>query len=253
LNVFFLSDLHLAHEGELVRGQDTNAAFDRGWVEFAGVIASADLVVACGDISHNGCMEGYMRFQRAVEGCATKVLATVGNHDDREMFSYHLGAQHFCETGHAQSAHHGSKSVILLDTLVPGRPHGALCQERIAWLSDQLRLAAGRPVIAVMHHPPLSLGIPALDDVSLLEGRSELLSVLESYPGPLAIFSGHHHIAVSNRVGRLPIYICPAFSGPPAKFGLWRHPPEFGPGANGACGVTIGDGGSLAVHFLTHV
>jgi 3',5'-cyclic-AMP phosphodiesterase len=252
MKILLLGDLHLVPEGELVRGQDTNAAFERGWREMASIIASADLIVVNGDISQNACTEGYRRFRRAINEISSKLLITVGNQDSRDQLRDELGTNYLCSTGHAQSARHATASVILLDTLIPGRAEGAICAVRIAWLSEQLKLAEKRPVIAIMHHPPANLGVAALDEVALLEGRSKLLEVLSKHSAPVTIFASHHHISATSSIGNMAFHVCPAFAGPPAKFGLWDQAPVFGPGANGACALTVSRNGLVEVRFLTH-
>ncbi|ABD89405.1 metallophosphoesterase [Rhodopseudomonas palustris] len=250
MKIIVINDLHLVPEGELVRGQDTNKAFECGWREIAPLVECADLVVVNGDVAHNASVEGYRRFRRATQEIKSKLMVTVGNHDDRERLAIELGAAHLDNTGYVQAAHHAAASVVLLDTLVPGRPEGALCAVRLAWLREQLDLAAERPVIAIMHHPPLNLGVDALDEVALLDGCDALLELLSRRSAPVTLLAGHHHISASGRIGPISYCICPAFSGPPARFGLWGHAPNFGPGANGACALTVRQDGRVDVRTV---
>jgi len=252
MKILLLSDLHLTPKGELVRGQDANAAFERGWREIAPFVKSADVIVVNGDVAHSACIEGYQRLRSAMQGIESKFMVTVGNHDDRERLGTELGAIHLCNSGHAQSARHAVASVVLLDTLVSSRPEGAICSVRLAWLREQLDRARERPVIAIMHHPPVSLGVAALDEVALNEGRTELLDMLSGHSAPVTVFAGHHHIAATGRIGAMSYHVCPPFSGPPARFGFWEQAPVFGPGTNGSCALTVRPDGEVDVRFLVH-
>ena len=59
--------------------------------------------------------------------------------------------------------------LLLLDTIKHGKNWGSYCEKRGAWLRSQLETAGSEAVYLFMHHPPLKIGIPYLNRISLRE------------------------------------------------------------------------------------
>jgi hypothetical protein len=90
----------------------------------------------------------------------------------------------------------GAGAIVVLDTHEPGQDSGSFCAKRQAWLRACLAQAAGRPVYIFMHHPPLDIGIPALDRIGLADKQGFAEAV--SGAGDVRhIFFGHVHRPVS--------------------------------------------------------
>ena len=53
----------------------------------------------------------------------------------------------------------GALRLLALDTHVPGKPYGLICEERRGWLARELAAAMDRPVMVFMHHPPFATGM----------------------------------------------------------------------------------------------
>ena len=126
-----------------------------------------------------------------------------GNHDDRSQmrasFPDHayLGTEGFM----LYSDCIGEVRMLTLDTCVDGQSHGALCDERLDWLEDQLRLAAHVPVVIAMHHPPFRTLIGHMDKIGLLEGAARLESIVARHPNVERVICGHLHRAIDVRFG----------------------------------------------------
>ena len=126
-----------------------------------------------------------------------------GNHDDRaqlrQSFPGHtyLGHDEFVQYSVAL----GALQMITLDTVVPGASEGSLCEERLAWLADELEAHRGRPVVIAMHHPPFKTLIGHMDDIGLLSGAAELEALVSKYPNVERIICGHLHRAIQVRFG----------------------------------------------------
>jgi 3',5'-cyclic-AMP phosphodiesterase len=252
MKLLVLSDLHLGAETGLVRNHAVESSFDSGWDQIKPLAEIADFLIIAGDIAQHGNLAGYRRLRERTRNVANKLMIGVGNHDDRGRIGFEFGRRHICERGYVQSAIHKEASVIVLDTILPGKPYGEICPDRLAWLEQELSKARARPVVIVMHHPPAELGVKALDEVSLNKGRDQLLDILSKYEAPVTIVAGHHHVAYSGLLRGMQFCIVPAFSGPPAKFGLWGRDPQFGPGSNGALALTIGADGRSEARFLVN-
>jgi 3',5'-cyclic AMP phosphodiesterase CpdA len=84
----------------------------------------------------------------------------------------------------------------VLDSTVPGADHGELDGERLAWLEAEL--ATDAPTLVAVHHPPLHIGVPAMDDIGLAPaGREGLGAVLERHPQVRRVVAGHVHATVT--------------------------------------------------------
>jgi hypothetical protein len=49
----------------------------------------------------------------------------------------------------------GELDILLIDSTVPGAPHGELDTATLAWLDGALAASAARPALLFLHHPPL--------------------------------------------------------------------------------------------------
>jgi 3',5'-cyclic-AMP phosphodiesterase len=127
------------------------------------------------------------------------VLALPGNHDDAEAVRAHFGG--------ATTAGVGDLRLIACDTTLPGRDDGSL---DLVWLTDRLA-ESDAPTIVAMHHPPVPIGIPALDRIGLPEAdRAALAGLLERSPHVRRVIAGHVHRTVFAVLGGCGVVTCPS-------------------------------------------
>lgn len=213
LRILHLSDTHLMDGGVLHQGTvDTVAAYRFTLESFANA-GPLDLVVLSGDVSDDGSPASYRTLRSltgdfAAQHGAVPIYA-MGNHDQRAGFREVLGDGHpgTSNTG-AQSgvellgdlaaeppitgiSHVAGYRVITLDSSVPGRTHGRVDGEQLAWLRAELATDYGHGTVVVIHHPPvepvtaLHHGIELMNDAAL----AEVLAGTDT----VAILSGHYH------------------------------------------------------------
>ena len=85
---------------------------------------------------------------------------------------------------------------------MPGRADGALDGGQLEWLAGALADDPTTPTIVAMHHPPLRIGMPALDDIGLAgRDREALASVLAAAPHVRRVVAGHVHMTALGRIG----------------------------------------------------
>jgi Icc protein len=75
---------------------------------------------------------------------------------------------------------------------VPGKGHGALCDERLDWLEARLG-ESNRPTVLFMHHPPFDCGIDAFDGMKLNEGGERLAAIVRRHGHVERVMCGHVH------------------------------------------------------------
>src|SRR5215217_4588971 len=87
-------------------------------------------------------------------------------------------------------------TVLLCDSTVPGQDGGYLDDQTIGWLDAALAAAADRPALVAMHHPPVALGVPFIDDIRQA-GGGRLADVVRRHDHVVAVLCGHAHTAAS--------------------------------------------------------
>ncbi|MEM8555686.1 MAG: metallophosphoesterase [Pseudomonadota bacterium] len=164
MKLIFLSDLHLTLPGELLFGFDPYARLACAMDKINSAYSDADMVVLLGDLTDRGRTAAFEALRDALSKLTLPVAMTLGNHDNREVFTRVFDHADLDENGFAQSSHViGDHRLILLDTLERasspsggwGRSEGVLCERRLEWLGSQLD---ERPTIIAMHHPAIHFG-----------------------------------------------------------------------------------------------
>lgn len=148
-----------------------------------------DAILATGDIGDDMSEAAYAGFRGALAGRAERVFCLPGNHDDPALM-----AQVFADDGfqHCGRARLGAWGLVMLDTHVPGRPHGRLSSSELARLDSDLLALGDVPVLVCLHHPPVSVGSAWLDRVGLENGAA-LLEVVDRHPQVRCVLAGHVH------------------------------------------------------------
>ncbi|MBQ4767176.1 phosphodiesterase [Pectobacterium versatile] len=189
-----LSDLHLTAQGGNLHGRDPEQQLKAAIADINAHHRDADLVVISGDLSDDGSAESYAFLASALAELQLPWRVTMGNHDDRETFLA-LFPPLADENGFVQSVTAvGEDCVILLDSLQAGEVAGTLCSVRLAWLEQQLHAAEGKNVFLFLHHPPMAIGLPALDNVRLApEAAEALYHVCHRFGNVRHISAGHVH------------------------------------------------------------
>ncbi len=191
------SDLHFVPPGTRLLGLDPRARLEAAIADINAHHGDAELCLFTGDLADHGAPEAYQSLRETLAGLQVPYRLTLGNHDDRDNFQTAFPEAPHDEHGFVQSvASTGAGDIILLDTHEPGQASGSFCAKRQTWLKARLAEAAGRPVYLFMHHPPLDIGIPALDRIGLID-KQGFGEAVAGAAGIRHIFFGHVHRPVS--------------------------------------------------------
>lgn len=194
-----LTDLHvIAAERGALYGIDPVARLQAAISDInlrhgPGSAAQAAFVLITGDLVHDGTESDYQTLREALRMLALPLWMTLGNHDDRPRFRSTFPGHPVDPSGYVQFAlSAGSSRVLVLDTHVPGCPHGELSPPQLAWLSE--RLAEDQaPVLLALHHPPVAIGLGLLDRIRLRQ-EDELWQVLAPHRTRIRhLLFGHTH------------------------------------------------------------
>ena len=205
-----ISDLHIGEPGSLLYGRvDTAAALIRCVATLNALAPRPDLVVISGDLVDIPTAAAYAHLLQLLAPLQIPFVAVPGNHDSREMMRSAFPQSAFPAEGPLNQLHPvGALDVVLLDSSVPGQPHGELDADTLQWLEAVLSGSDQRPALLFLHHPPFRTGIAQMDRQNL-HNAAEFALLVERYPWVRLVASGHVHRAVATAFAGTVATICP--------------------------------------------
>lgn len=207
-----ISDLHIKAPGARAYNRvDTAAALSACVAELNRLQPRPELVVISGDLADTPSAEEYDHLRALLAPLSLPYVIVPGNHDSRELMRDAFPGQHYATTSGPlnQVSSCDQLDLILLDSSVPGSPHGELTDETLAWLDASLAAAPSRPALAFLHHPPFRIGIWHMDRQNL-RNADALAEIVRRHPRLKLIAAGHVHRATLTTFAGVAATICPA-------------------------------------------
>ncbi len=207
-----ISDLHIKPPGSLAYGRvDTAAALERCVAALNAFRPRPDFVVISGDLADTPTAEEYQYLKRLLAPLELPFAGIPGNHDSRELMraAFPVAAYAFPSGPLNQCVEIAGLDLVLLDSSVPGKPHGELDAPTLHWLEATLSTSPDKPALVFLHHPPFKTGIWHMDRQNLLNA-AELAAVLSSHARVQRIAAGHVHRATLTTFAGVATTICPA-------------------------------------------
>ncbi|MCB8822818.1 phosphodiesterase [Microvirga rosea] len=207
-----ISDLHIKPGGAAAYGVVDTAAYLRSCVAFLNEYPiRPDAIVISGDLVDVGSDEEYAFLRNILKPLQIPFYVIPGNHDERDSLRRSF-------PDHSYLSAHGPLNalvrvrdvdLILLDSSVPGKPHGFLEKESLEFLDTSLASQRGRPALVFLHHPPFLTGIRHMDCQNLLNA-DELAIILRQHQRTKIIAAGHVHRTALTLFAGIPATICPS-------------------------------------------
>jgi 3',5'-cyclic-AMP phosphodiesterase len=206
-----ISDLHIKSLGVLAYGRvDTAQALERCVAALNEFRPRPDLVVISGDLADTPTAEEYEHLKRLLAPLELPFVGVPGNHDSRELMRAAFPQAYAFASGPLnQRVEIGGLDLVLLDSSVPGKPHGDLDAATLQWLDATLASSTDRPALLFLHHPPFQTGIWHMDRQNLLNA-ADLAPIVRRHPRVQLIATGHVHRATLAMFAGVPTTICPA-------------------------------------------
>jgi 3',5'-cyclic-AMP phosphodiesterase len=207
-----ISDLHIKPPGELAYGRvDTAKALERCVAALNAFEPRLDFVVISGDLVDTPNAEEYAHLKRLLAPLMLPFAAIPGNHDGRELMraAFPNDAYAFSSGALNQKVEVGELDLLLLDSSVPGRPHGELDSPTLQWLDATLASSTNRPALVFLHHPPFIAGIWHMDRQNL-HNAGEFEKIIQRHVCVRIVATGHIHRAALTMFAGVPSTICPA-------------------------------------------
>lgn len=207
-----LTDSHVRPAGVLFADVvDTRAMLSDAVDAVLALSPRPEVVIFTGDLTNDGEPEAYAMLRPILERLPMPVYAIPGNHDDREAM---LALDGVAVVGAGSAFRQYAVDLddlrlIALDSNVPGKAHGALCAERVAWLEAELANSGDQPVLMMVHHPPAETGIAFMDRIPLTSDPA-LEAIISRHAARIQrIVCGHIHRAIFYRWKNVPVSVAP--------------------------------------------
>jgi 3',5'-cyclic-AMP phosphodiesterase len=207
-----ISDLHIKPPGALAYGRvDTAKALERCVAALNAFEPAPDFVVISGDLADTPVAEEYDYLLQLLAPLKPPFAGIPGNHDGRELMraAFPNAAFAFSSGPLNQHIEVGGLDLMLLDSSVPGKPHGELDMPTLQWLDNTLASSVDRPALLFLHHPPFVAGIWHMDRQNL-SNAAELAAIIRRHPRAQLVATGHIHRAALTMFAGIPCTICPA-------------------------------------------
>ncbi|SMH36924.1 Calcineurin-like phosphoesterase [Rathayibacter oskolensis] len=211
-----LSDTHLLAGGAPLYGRvDTVARLAQAIERLVERGGALDAIVVTGDVADRGEEDAYRRVRAALDPLADRfgcpIVWVMGNHDERRAFRrVLLDTDSDSETPLDQVVDLDGLRVIALDSAVPGYHHGALTDEQLQNLAEELATPARLGTVLALHHPPLPTPLGAMT-VLELRGMDRLEEVVRG-TDVRAILGGHLHYPTAATFAGAPVFVAGATS-----------------------------------------
>lgn len=192
MKIIHLTDPHLVPAGRKLYGLNPQERLSAAIADINAHHGDADFALITGDLAHKGEAAAYSALGECLLSLRIPCHLLLGNHDSRTEFCAAFPERELDGDGFVQfSVDTPVGRFLFLDTNQPGTHAGWYCEQRLAWLDAALAAAPGDVFIG-MHHPPLSLGLPAMDEIGLIQQR-EFAEVVTRHQNVRHVFFGHVH------------------------------------------------------------
>jgi Icc protein len=149
----------------------------------------ADLVLATGDLVHDGSPRGYAHLARALAPLDVPVYALAGNHDDLEVMKHALSNPPVDCSGRTLR---GRWQLILLDSNIPGSDGGRLSEAELERLDHCLEEYPEHHALICLHHQPVPIGSSWMDTMRV-ENQEPFFRILDRHAQVRGVLWGHVH------------------------------------------------------------
>ncbi|RLA19430.1 MAG: 3',5'-cyclic-AMP phosphodiesterase [Gammaproteobacteria bacterium] len=190
LNIVQLTDLHLFADPESrLLGIQTEESFLSVLELAQKQHAKPDLMLFTGDLTQDASAAAYQRLQDYLSKLDIPCYCLPGNHDDPELMRSLLN---FNNIKTSSSILQKKWQIICLNSKLPGSEGGHLAAKELKLLKQSLKSHPDKPTLIVLHHPPLPVGSPWLDTMTL-DNPDALFEIIHQNPQVKGLLVGHVH------------------------------------------------------------
>jgi 3',5'-cyclic AMP phosphodiesterase CpdA len=164
-----------------------------------------DAVLVSGDLTDGATREQYEWVHAGLAPLPMPVHVLGGNHDDRAAIREVFGVPGTGDEPIRYAVRCGGLRLVACDSTIPGSDSGRI---DVAWLEATLAQDLQTPTIVAMHHPPVAIGIPAIDaSIPPAQERAALAELLRRSPQVRRVVAGHDHRTALATLGGCPVLL----------------------------------------------
>ena len=189
LYVAQITDTHLYADphGRLL-GLDTRHCLQQV-IDLTLSIQAPDLVIASGDLAHDGSPQAYRHLHRCFSRFSVPVYCLPGNHDEAVA----LRANSECgRLYNSRSTCIGGWQLLFLDSTVTDSEGGHLAATELDELDTALATHPDLPALVCLHHQPVRIGSRWLDTMAV-DNPKAFFDIIDRHPQVRAVIWGHVH------------------------------------------------------------
>ncbi len=192
-----ISDLHCyADDNALLEWSDIpvypNRSFIRVLDHLRDKVDDFDALVISGDLVQEETAAAYQRISEILRDFPTPIYVLPGNHDISALMQSKLVDQDENIRFQIQQAF-GQWQCLFLDTNKPQCPDGHLDEKQFQRIDAKLdAISADEHVMLFMHHHPLPIGSPWMDNQGLQQS-GQFWQMINRHPNVSAVVFGHIH------------------------------------------------------------
>ncbi len=186
-----------------------------------------DLVVASGDLAHDGSPQAYRHLHQCFSRFDVPVYCLPGNHDEAVALraSTNNGCLH-----NSRSACVGGWLFMFLDSTIAGSEGGHLSNAELLQLETGLATHPKLPALVWLHHQPVPIGSRWLDTMAVDNGDA-FFAVIDRHPQVRAIIWGHVHQTFERQRNKVRLLATPStcvqFLPDSEQFAIDRNAPGY--------------------------
>lgn len=204
-----LTDPHVfAVAEQQFKGMDTAMSLQRVIDMVKEDAETPDLILATGDLVHEPTPEAYNHLSHILQSAGLPVFCLPGNHDRPAMMDdlLNTGVLSTCK-----SVYCGDWEFCLLDTVLEGSENGFLDAAELTFLQARLVASTAGHIVICLHHQPLAIGSPWMDEMKVSNG-DDLLQLVRGEQRVRCIMWGHIHQEFSSQLEHILMLGSPATS-----------------------------------------
>jgi Icc protein len=190
LRVVQITDMHLyADTRSCLLRINTQSTFEQVISRLRARHWPADLVLATGDLVHDGSEAGYRRLYRQLQALGVPAYCIPGNHDEGRALA------RFLNDGTVRTqpcAQHGDWNFVFVDSTVEGSDGGHVSDVALERLKACLGAHPRKPALVCLHHQPVLVGSEWLDTMAV-DNPQAFWRVVDAAPQVKGVIWGHVH------------------------------------------------------------
>jgi len=207
IRVLQITDTHLfADANGCLLGLNTDRSLQSVLAAVSDRAPPSHLVLATGDLAHDGTAGAYRRFFAHMNGIGLPVYCLPGNHDETRVLQQAKDMGRCC---FVEQAFHADWHFIFLDSTVPGSEGAHLSKPTLDMLERHLRAAPDTHTLVCLHHQPVPMGSRWLDTMAV-DNPQALFAIIDRHPQVRGILWGHVHQELSTWHGEVLLMSSPS-------------------------------------------